>query len=184
MSYTITMILQQTAPILAQALNVLYNHTESPAGSYTLQGVGTQTVVTFHRDHGDDQGVLDEYGEKLTVTNAISQFRRELQSVAKDLPTGTAPYLYAHKVLNEAVSDLNNGHVAVEGLEGDNPLVKIRTSLPVAGETGSRIYAAVDSNGDLELVRADTIEAAREVAREVSPFTTVSLIGHQIGLLE
>lgn len=186
MEYRITLISHQAPQHAKASLQRIYELPDPPAGSYAMMSVGTTSIITFYREAAEDSGVLEVYGEKLNQSTAIRQMQRELHAVVGqiDPDEGDVAMAMAVTLAKNICADLKNGECDVQGLEEAPMVHRIRTARPVIGEDGARFYAAVGTNGSLDLVRADDLDQAwarlqADGGLDSPPAVDFHLLGHE-----
>lgn len=184
MEYQITLISHST-PNLNPAMKRIWDLPDPPAGSYSVTEVGSNCIITFYRDQGEDSGVLEAYGEDLNTSTAIRQMHREMVSVIGQMDAQD-PDVYVALAITLAKEFLVslNSECAVQGLDKAPDPHRIHTAVPVIGEDGSRYYAAMGTKGLLELVRADNLAQATARLQEYGgldspPDVDFYLLGHE-----
>lgn len=163
MNYTITLIENLSKADLSKALKHTYDLPEPPAGSWSLQGVGTQTIVTFHRNIGDDEGILDTYGEPMDSATTVRQLHLELMTAIGSMDSTDSDEAQVINTLKSIASGLNRSSCAVAGVEEASMSYTMSTGLPMEGEEGMRVYVAIDTDQNVQLIRAKDKEGAKSL---------------------
>lgn len=175
MNYTITMIEHIEKQTLRDHLKHTYDLPEPPAGSWSLQSVGSQTIVTFHRSIGDDAGVLEAYGEPMDSATTIRQLRFELLTAVGNLDSSDSHEAKVAQTLKSLASSLTRNNCAVQGVEEAALPYNMSTGLAVRGDDGMRVYVAVMPNREVELIRAKTVDEAESWLSQ--PCDSIHFIG-------
>lgn len=174
MNYTITLIEHIEKNTLRDHLKHTYDLPEPPAGSWSLQSVGSQTIVTFHRNIGDDEGILKTYGEPMNSDTTVRQMRLELVAAVGSLDSDDDTEAKVINTLKSLAAALNRNDCSVAGVDEAAMSLNMSTGLPVLGDTGLRIYAATMGR-EVELVRAENVDEAE--SRLSQPCDSIHFIG-------
>ena len=175
MNYTITLIENIDKDTLRDHLKHAYSLPEPPSGSWSLQSVGSQTIVTFHRCIGDDSGILGSYGEPINSDTTVRLLNLEMMKAVGSLDGSDARENKVIQTLKSLASCLTRNHCAVAGVDEAAMSFNISTGLPVLGDTGSRIYVAVMPHREIELIRANDVDEAE--SRLDQPCKLIHFIG-------